>query len=117
VRLITAIIRPGVLDTVHRALAAFGVSGLTATEVFADTRWNRHLEVYRAAVLVAAAVPRVRIEVLVEEEDCADLVELLLRVCATGHGGDDTLTVWICDVEQVIQVRTGEHAPRSPRSG
>jgi nitrogen regulatory protein P-II 1 len=110
VRLITAIIRPGLLDTVHRALAAFGVSGLTVTEVFADSRWNRHLEVYRSAIMVATSVARVRIEVLVDDADCADLTDLLLRVCETGRGGDDTLAIWISDVEQVVRVRTGEHS-------
>ena len=108
-RLIIAVIRPDALDTVHRALAAFGVSGLTATEVFAATLWNRHLEIYRGAVMVADTVPRVRIEVLVAEEDCQDLAELLGRVCATGHGGDDTFELWISPVQSVIRVRTGEH--------
>jgi nitrogen regulatory protein P-II 1 len=111
VRLLTAIISPSALDTVHRALAAFGASGLTATEVFATTRWNRHLEVYRGSVMVADTVPRVRLEVLVAEEDCADLAELLQRVCATGRGGDDTFVIWSSRVEHVVRVRTGEHAP------
>jgi len=110
VRLITAVIRPGQLDTVHRALGAFGVSGLTATEVFVESRWNRHLEVYRAQVMVATSVARVRIEVLADDADCIDLAELLIRVCNTERGGDDTFTVWISNVEQVVHVRTGEHS-------
>ena len=113
-RLITAIIRPDSLDTVHRALAAFGVSGLTATEVHVDSRWNRHVEVYRAAVMVAGIVPRVRIEVLVDESDCVELAELLMRVCATGHGGGDTFAIWTCQVERLVRVRTAEHEPGPP---
>lgn len=109
-RLITAIIRPGALDTVHRALAAFGATGLTATEIFAATLWNRHLEVYRGAVMVADSVPRIRIDVLVEAEDCEDLADLLCRVCATGHGGDDTFEIWTTPIEAVVRIRTGDHA-------
>jgi nitrogen regulatory protein P-II 1 len=108
VRLINAIIRPDLLDTVHRALAAFGAPGLTATGLLDTSRWNRHLEVYRAAVLVADTVPRVRVEVLVAEDDCADLANLLIRLCTTGHGGDDTFVIWTCRVEHAIRVRTGE---------
>ena len=109
-RLITAIIRPGKLDTVHRALAAFGATGLTATEIFAATLWNRHLEVYRGAVMVADTVARIRIEVLVETEDCQDLAELLHRVCTTGRGGDDTFELWVTSVDAVIRIRSGEHS-------
>jgi nitrogen regulatory protein P-II 1 len=107
-RLISAIIRPDQLETAHRALAAFGAPGLTATRVFASSRWNRHLEVYRAQVLVAETVPRVRIDVLVAREDAADLADLLRRICMTGHGGDDTFALWITPVLDAVRVRTGE---------
>jgi nitrogen regulatory protein PII len=56
----------------------------------------------------------VRIEVLVGEEDCADLVDLLLRVCTPGGGGDDTFVIWTCRVERAIRVRTGESGFPAP---
>lgn len=111
VKLITAIIRPDDLETARRALAAFGAPGVTVTPLLAGSRWNRHLEVYRAEVLVADLVPRVRIDVLAGDEDAADLAALLVRIGTSSHGGDDTGRVWISAVEQVVRVRTGEHGP------
>jgi nitrogen regulatory protein P-II 1 len=108
VKLITAVIRPEDLDTAHRALLAFGAPGVTVTPLLAGSRWNRHLEVYRATVLVADLVPRLRIDVLAQDEDVPDLADLLARIGGPITGGDDTGRVWISTVEQVIRVRTGE---------
>lgn len=107
-KLITAVIRPEDLDTTHRALAAFGAPGMTVTPLLAGSRWNRHLEVYRATVLVADMVPRLRVDVLADDEDVPELAALLARIGAPVAGGDDTGRVWISTVEQVIRVRTGE---------
>ncbi len=109
VKLITAVIRPDDLETTHRALAAFGAPGVTVTPLLAGSHWNRHLEVYRAEVLVADLVPRLRIDVLARDEDVPDLSALLARIGRPPHGGDDTGRVWISAVEQVVRVRTGEH--------
>ncbi|HZP54526.1 P-II family nitrogen regulator [Actinocrinis sp.] len=108
-KLITAVIRPEHLETTRRALAAFGAPGMTVTPLLSGSRWNRHLEVYRAEVLVADLVPRLRIDVLANDEDVPDLVGLLARIGRPPHGGDDTGRVWISAVEQVVRVRTGEH--------
>lgn len=108
-KLITAVIRPDDLETARRALAAFGAPGLTVTPMLAGSRWNRHLEVYRAEVLVADLVPRLRIDVLAGDEEVPDLVDLLARIGSSAHGGDDTGRVWISAVEQVVRVRTGEY--------
>lgn len=108
-KLITAVIRPEDLETARRALSAFGAPGMTVTPLLADSYWNRHLEVYRAEVLVADLVPRLRIDVLASDEEVPDLVGLLARIGRSPHGGDDTGWVWISAVEQVVRVRTGEH--------
>jgi nitrogen regulatory protein P-II 1 len=109
VKLITAVIRPDELETARRALSAFGAPGLTVTPLLAGSRWNRHLEVYRAEVLVADLVPRLRIDVLASDEEVPELVSLLARIGKPPHGGDDTGRIWISAVEQVVRVRTGEH--------
>ena len=108
-KLITAVIRPAELDTAHRALLAFGAPGVTVTPLLAGSAWNRHLEVYRAEVLVADLVPRLRIDVLALDEDVPELVGLLARIGGGGRGGDDTGRIWISPVEDVVRVRTGEH--------
>lgn len=107
-KLITAVVRPQDLDTARRALVAFGAPGVTVTPLLAGSRWNRHLEVYRATVLVADLVPRLRIDVVAADEDAADLAGLLARIGTPVSGGDDTARVWISAVEQVVRVRTGE---------
>jgi len=107
-KLITAVIRPDDLEIARRALSAFGAPGMTVTPLLAASRWNRHLEVYRAEVLVADLVPRLRIDVLADDEDVPDLVALLARIGRRPRGGDDTGRVWISAVEQVVRLRTGE---------
>ncbi len=108
-KLITAVVRPQELDTVHRALLAFGAPGVTVTPLLAGSLWNRHLEVYRATVLVADLLPRLRIDVLALDEDAAELAELLARLGGAHSGEDDTGRVWISPVEDAVRVRTGEH--------
>ncbi|HEU5333785.1 MAG TPA: P-II family nitrogen regulator [Actinocrinis sp.] len=112
-KLVSAIIRASELDTARRALGAFHAPGLTVTGLLAASDWNRHLEVYRATVLVADLVPRLRVDILTRDEDAADLALVLARI-GGGHrragdrGGDDTAQVWISRVECVVRVRTGE---------
>ncbi len=113
-KLVTAIIRAPDLDTARRALAAFHAPGLTVSPLMAASLWNRHLEVYRATVLVADLVPRLRIDVLARDEDAEDLAVVLARIGSGGRGpggaggGDDTIRVWVSRVETVVRVRTGE---------
>jgi nitrogen regulatory protein P-II 1 len=114
VKLVTAIIRAQDLDTARRALAAFHAPGLTVSPLLAASLWNRHLEVYRATLLVADLVPRLRIDVLARDEDAQDLAVVLARIGSGGGGpggaggGDDTVRVWVSRVETVVRVRTGE---------
>jgi nitrogen regulatory protein P-II 1 len=113
VKLITAVLRPQDLDTAHRALLAFGAPGVTVTPLLAGSRWNRHLEVYRAEVLVADLVPRLRLDILAADEDADELAALLARIGAGPRGGDDTGRVWISPVTDAVRVRTGEHGERA----
>lgn len=108
-KLITAVVRPQELDTVHRALLAFGAPGVTVTPLLAGSLWNRHLEVYRATVLVADLLPRLRIDVLALDEDADELADLLARIGGAQPGADDTGRVWISAVEDAVRIRTGEH--------
>lgn len=109
-KLISAVIAPSDLAVARRALAAFGAPGLTVVQLSAATLWKRRLQIYRAQVLVADLVPRLRIEVLAPDEDAGELAELLAHVAgrSAGRSGDDTLAVWIQPVDDAVRVRTGE---------
>jgi nitrogen regulatory protein P-II 1 len=105
-RLVTAVIKPFKLDEVRAALLAFGVQGLTVSESSGYGRQRGHTEVYRGAEYTVDLVPKVRLEVLVDDDDVADIVEVIVRAARTGKIGDGK--VWSVPVETVIRVRTGE---------
>jgi nitrogen regulatory protein P-II 1 len=105
-RLVTAIIKPFRLDEVKTALEAFGVHGMTVSEVSGFGRQRGHTEVYRGAEYVVDFVPKLRVEVLVEDADAADVVDVLVKSAQTGKIGDGK--VWTTPVDDVVRVRTGE---------
>ena len=105
-RLITAVIKPFRLDEVKTALEAFGVHGMTVSEVSGFGRQRGHTEVYRGAEYVVDFVPKLRVEVLVEDADAADVVDVLVKSAQTGKIGDGK--VWTTPVDDVVRVRTGE---------
>ena len=105
-RLVTAVIKPFKLDEVRAALTAFGVHGLTVSQSSGYGRQRGHTEVYRGAEYTVELVPKVRLEVLVDDEDVDDVVEVIVRAARTGKIGDGK--VWSIPVETVIRVRTGE---------
>ena len=105
-RLVTAVIKPFKLDEVRAALTAFGVHGLTVSQASGYGRQRGHTEVYRGAEYTVDLVPKVRLEVLVDDEDVDDVVEVIVRAARTGKIGDGK--VWSIPVETVIRVRTGE---------
>jgi nitrogen regulatory protein P-II 1 len=109
VKLITAVIKPFKLDDVKAALQAFGVRGLTVTEATGYGRQRGHTEVYRGAEYRIDMVPKVRIEVLCEDEDADDLIEVIVKAAQSGRIGDGK--VWCVPVETVVRVRTGERGP------
>ena len=105
-RLVTAVIKPFKLDEVRAALTAFGVQGLTVSQSSGYGRQRGHTEVYRGAEYKVDLVPKVRLEVLVDDDDLDDVVEVIVRAARTGKIGDGK--VWSIPVETVIRVRTGE---------
>lgn len=106
-KLVTAIVKPHKLDDVKAALEAFGVQGMTVSEASGYGRQRGHTEVYRGAEYTVDLVPKVRIEVLVDDVDAADVVEVLVKAAQTGRIGDGK--VWTVPVDDVVRVRTGEH--------
>ena len=108
-KLVTAIIKPFKLDDVKSALQDFGVKGMTVSESSGYGRQRGHTEVYRGAEYTVDLVPKVRLEVLVEDHDVDDVVNLIVAAAQTGRIGDGK--VWTVPVETVARVRTGERGP------
>jgi nitrogen regulatory protein P-II 1 len=109
VKLVTALIKPHKLDDVKSALEAFGVQGLTVSEASGFGRQRGHTEVYRGAEYTVDMVPKLRVEVLVDDVDAPDVVEVVVKSAQTGRIGDGK--VWVTGVDDVVRVRTGEHGP------
>ena len=105
-KLITAVIKPHKLDEVKAALETFGIQGLTVSEASGYGRQKGHTEVYRGAEYTVDLVPKVRVEVLVDDADASDVVEVVVKAAQTGRIGDGK--VWVTPVEDVVRVRTGE---------
>ncbi len=105
-RLVTAVLKPFKLDDVKTALEAFGVQGMTVSEVQGHGRQRGHTEVYRGAEYTVTFVPKVRVEVLVDDADATDVIDVIAKAAQTGSIGDGK--VWCTPVDDVVRVRTGE---------
>lgn len=105
-KLITAIIKPHMLDEVRDTLSNLGVTGLTATEVKGFGRQKGHTEVYRGAEYSVDFVPKVKIEVVVPNDRAESVVEAIKTSARTGEIGDGK--VFVSSVEQAIRIRTNE---------
>ena len=105
-RLVTAVLKPFKLDDVKIALEAFGVQGMTVSEVQGFGRQRGHTEVYRGAEYAVSFVPKVRIEVLVDDADASRVIDAIVAAASTGSIGDGK--VWSTPVDEVVRVRTGE---------
>ena len=103
---ITAIIKPFKLDEVREAMADVGVTGLTVTEVKGFGRQKGHTELYRGAEYVVDFLPKVKIEVVVKDEDVDRCVDAIVNVARTGKIGDGK--IFVTPVERVVRIRTGE---------
>ncbi len=108
-KLVTAIIKPFKLEDVKSALEAYGIAGLTISEASGYGRQRGHTEVYRGAEYTVDMVPKVRVEVLVEDDDASAVVDVITKSAQTGRIGDGK--VWTIPVESVVRVRTGERGP------
>ena len=104
-KLVTAIIKPHKLDDVKTALESFGIQGMTVSEASGYGRQRGHTEVYRGAEYTVDLVPKVRLEVLVDDADATDVVEILVKSAQTGRIGDGK--VCTVRVDAVARVRTG----------
>jgi len=106
VRLVTAVVKPFKLDDVKTALEGVGVQGMTVSEVQGFGRQRGHTEVYRGAEYTVSFVPKVRVEVLVDDADATRVVDAIVSAAGTGSIGDGK--VWSTPVDEVVRVRTGE---------
>jgi nitrogen regulatory protein P-II 1 len=105
-KLIVAVLKPFKLDDVKEALKTLGVQGMTLTESQGFGRQRGHTEVYRGAEYEVDFVPKIRVEVLVDDGQAEDVVEAIVTSASTGKIGDGK--VWVIPVEAVVRVRTGE---------
>jgi nitrogen regulatory protein P-II 1 len=105
-KLITAIIKPHQLDEVREALEAYGISGMTISEASGYGRQRGHSEVYRGAEYTVDFVPKVRVEVLIDDLDAGSVIDVILKAAQTGRIGDGK--IWSIPVDDVVRVRTGE---------
>jgi nitrogen regulatory protein P-II 1 len=103
---VVAIIKPFRLDDVKDALTKAGVAGLTVSEAQGFGRQRGHTEVYRGAEYQVDLVPKLRIEVLVEDHLLADVVDAVIGAARTGKIGDGK--IWVTEVSEVVRIRTGE---------
>ena len=105
-KLVTAIIKPHMLDEVKTALESFGIEGMTVSEASGFGRQRGHTEVYRGAEYTVDLVPKLRIEILVDNDDADSVVDVIVKTAQTGRIGDGK--VWVSPVETVVRVRTGD---------
>ena len=105
-KLVTAVVKPFKLDDVKQALQESGVRGLTVTEASGYGRQRGHTEVYRGAEYTVDFMPKVRIEILVDDGDVEDVAGIIVKSAQTGRIGDGK--VWVSPVESVVRVRTGD---------
>jgi nitrogen regulatory protein P-II 2 len=105
-KLVTAIIKPFKLDEVREALGEAGVQGITVTEVKGFGRQRGHTELYRGAEYVVDFLPKVKLEVVVAENQVERVVEAIAAAAQTGRIGDGK--IFVMPVERVVRIRTGE---------
>ncbi|MBL3588872.1 MAG: P-II family nitrogen regulator [endosymbiont of Escarpia spicata] len=108
-KMISAIIKPFKLDDVREALSEIGIAGITVTEVKGFGRQKGHTELYRGAEYVVDFLPKIKIDIAVEESAVDQVVDAVTKAAKTGKIGDGK--IFVMPVEQVVRVRTGETGP------
>jgi len=103
---IEAIIKPFKLDEVREALSEIGVMGMTATEVKGFGRQKGHTELYRGAEYIVDFLPKIKLDIVVNDKIVSKVVEAITKTAQTGKIGDGK--IFIYDIEQAIRIRTGE---------
>lgn len=110
-KLVTAIIKPFKLDDVREALSEIGVQGVTVTEVKGFGRQKGHTELYRGAEYVVDFLPKVKLEVAINDDLAERVIEAITKAANTGKIGDGKIFVYTLD--QAIRIRTGETGPEA----
>jgi len=110
-KLVTAIIKPFKLDDVREVLSEIGVQGITVTEVKGFGRQKGHTELYRGAEYVVDFLPKVKIEVAIDDDLVERVIEAITKAANTGKIGDGKIFVF--DLEQAVRIRTGESGPEA----
>ena len=110
-KLISAIIKPFKLDDVREVLSEIGVQGITVTEVKGFGRQKGHTELYRGAEYVVDFLPKVKIEVAIDDDLVERVIEAIGKAANTGKIGDGK--IFVLDLEQAIRIRTGESGPEA----
>ncbi|WP_290785321.1 P-II family nitrogen regulator [Halomonas sp.] len=105
-KLVTAIIKPFKLDDVRESLSEIGVQGITVTEVKGFGRQKGHTELYRGAEYVVDFLPKVKLEVAIDDDMAEKVIDAITQVANTGKIGDGK--IFVTPLEQVIRIRTGE---------
>jgi len=105
-KLVTAVIKPFKLDEVREALSAIGVQGITVTEVKGFGRQKGHTELYRGAEYVVDFLPKVKLEIAIDDSLLDQVVEAIEKSARTGKIGDGK--IFVSDLEQIVRIRTGE---------
>lgn len=108
---IEAIIKPHKLDAVREALTAIGVAGMTVSDVRGYGRQKGHTEIYRGAEYTVAFVPKLKIEIVVDDSIAEAAEKAIIEAAKTGKIGDGK--VFVTDVEAAIRIRTGERGPEA----
>ncbi|MEY4137663.1 MAG: hypothetical protein RL205_1791 [Actinomycetota bacterium] len=110
-KLVTAIIKPFKLEEVKEALTGIGITGLTVSEASGYGRQRGHVEVYRGAEYTVDLVPKVRVEVLADDDIVDRVVDTIANAARTDRIGDGK--VWVTTVDRIVRVRTGEQGPEA----
>lgn len=108
-QLVTAVIKPHMLDEVKEALQGVGIQGMTISEVKGFGRQGGHTETYRGAEYRVDFVPKAKIEIVVDDDDVAKVTEAITSAAQTGKIGDGKL--WVTPVASMVRIRTGEVGP------
>ena len=105
-KLVSAVIKPFKLDDVRQGLSEIGVQGMTVTETKGFGKQKGHTELYRGAEYVIDFLPKIKIEVAVDDDQVDAVIESITKSASTGKIGDGK--IFVCELEQIIRIRTGE---------
>ena len=105
-KFITAIIQPSKLDAVQESLSSIGISGMTVSEVKGYGRQKGHTEMYRGAEYSVDTLPKIKLDILVEDENMSTVVDVISKTANTGKIGDGK--IFVSSIDDVIRIRTGE---------